>query len=284
MIIWIASYPKSGNTWLRSLLASYYYSKKGEFDFKLLERIKLFPKVEDFINDPDAYPTLESTSKNWISKQMEINNDQKLKFFKTHNAICNINGNSFTDAKNSLGGIYIVRDPRNIITSIANHYQININEALEFMNNERRYLYQKIGTRYLAFSPLFSWSQHVESWTSCKLFPVLVIRYEDLHSATFQTFQKVINFIKDISKNQISFDREKAKRSINSCDFDKLKNLEKKEGFKEAMIKKDKSGTISFFNLGKDNDYRKLLHTKILEKINNLYKDKLFEFNYEKRN
>ena len=101
MIIWIASYPKSGNTWLRSLLASYYYSKNGEFDFKLLERIKQFPKVEDFINDPDAYPTLESTSKNWISKQMEINNDQKLKFFKTHNAICNINGNSFTDAKNS---------------------------------------------------------------------------------------------------------------------------------------------------------------------------------------
>ena len=284
MIIWIASYPKSGNNWLRSLLASYYYSKNGEFDFKLLERIKQFPKVEDFINDPDDYPTLESTSKNWISKQTEINNDQKLKFLKTHNAICNINGNSFTDAKNSLGGIYIVRDPRNIITSIANHYQININEALEFMNNERRYLYQKIGTRYLAFSPLFSWSKHIESWTSCKLFPVLVIRYEDLHSATFQTFQKVINFIKDISKTHISFDREKAKRSINSCDFDKLKNLEKKEGFKEAMIKKDKSGTISFFNLGKDNDYRKLLNTKILEKINNIYKDKLFELNYEKRN
>ena len=50
------------------------------------------------------------------------------------------------------------------------------------------------------------------------------------------------------------------------------------------MIKKDKSGTISFFNLGQDNDYRKLLNTKILEKINNIYKDKLFELNYEKRN
>jgi len=282
MIIWLASYPKSGNTWLRSLLASYYYSKNGEFDFKLLDRIKQFPKVEDFINDVDDYSTLESTSKNWISKQIEINKDRKIKFFKTHNAICNINGNAFTDAKNSLGGIYIVRDPRNIITSITNHYQIDINEALKFMNNERRYLYQKVGTRYLAFSPLFSWSQHVESWKKCKLFPVLVIRYEDLHSATFQTLQKVINFINDISKSNVSFDKEKAKKSIFSCDFDKLKNLEKKEGFNEAMIKKDKSGTISFFNLGKDNDYRKLLNSKILEKINILYKDKLIELNYEK--
>jgi len=282
MIIWLASYPKSGNTWLRSLLASYYYSKNGEFDFKLLDRIKQFPKVEDFINDVDDYSTLESTSKNWISKQIEINKDRKIKFFKTHNAICNINGNAFTDAKNSLGGIYIVRDPRNIITSITNHYQIDINEALEFMNNERRYLYQMVGTRYLAFSPLFSWSQHVESWKKCKLFPVLVIRYEDLHSATFQTLQKVINFINDISKSNVSFDKEKAKKSIFSCDFDKLKNLEKKEGFNEAMIKKDKSGTISFFNLGKDNDYRKLLNSKILEKINILYKDKLIELNYEK--
>ncbi len=282
MIIWLASYPKSGNTWLRSLLASYYYSKSGEFDFKLLDRIKQFPKVEDFINDVDDYSTLESTSKNWISKQIEINKDRKIKFFKTHNAICNINGNAFTDAKNSLGGIYIVRDPRNIITSITNHYQIDINKALEFMNNERRYLYQKVGTRYLAFSPLFSWSQHIESWKKCKLFPVMVIRYEDLHSATFQTLQKVINFINDISKSNVSFDKEKAKKSIISCDFDKLKNLEKKEGFNEAMIKKDKSGTISFFNLGKDNDYRKLLNSKILEKINILYKDKLIELNYEK--
>ena len=161
MIIWIASYPKSGNTWLRSLLASYFYSKNGEFDFKLLEKIKLFPRVEDFMNDKDEYKTLESTSNNWINKQTEINKDRKIKFLKTHNAICKINGNSFTDSKNSLGGIYIVRDPRNVITSLANHYQIDINEALEFMHNDKRYIYKKVGTRYLAFSPLFSWSQHL---------------------------------------------------------------------------------------------------------------------------
>ena len=82
MIIWIASYPKSGNTWMRSLLASYFFSKKGEFDFSLLDKIKQFPDVDYFINDKDQYSTLESTSKNWIKKQSTINLDRKLKFFK----------------------------------------------------------------------------------------------------------------------------------------------------------------------------------------------------------
>ena len=282
MIIWIASYPKSGNTWLRSLLSSYFFSKRGEFDFKLLEYIKLFPSVDDFKNDEENYSTLESTSKNWLNKQVKINKDNKIKFFKTHNAICSINGNSFTDSKNSLGGIYIVRDPRNVVSSLANHYQINIEDALEFMNNEKRYIYQKVENQYLAFSPLFSWSKHVDSWRDCKLFPVLIIRYEDLYSETFLTFKKVINFIKDISKSNVMFNREKAKKSIVSCEFNNLKSLEKKNGFREAMLKKDKSGTIDFFNLGIKNDFKKLLDPEIQKKMNKFYEEKLIEFNYEK--
>ena len=282
MIIWIASYPKSGNTWLRSLLSSYYYSKEGEFNFRLLEKIQQFPSTDHFIYDNDSYETLESTSKNWIKKQIEINKDKKLKFFKTHNAICEINGNPFTNSKNTLAGIYIVRDPRNLVTSLAHHYEINKEQALEFMMHERRYIYQKIENRYLAFSPLFSWSKHLESWTRCKLFPVLIIRYEDLYLETFATFKKVINFVKSVSNLKSSFDREKAKKCIVSCNFDKLKNLEKKQGFKEAIMKKDKSGKINFFNLGKDNDYKVLLDNIFLEKLNKLFKKELKEFNYEK--
>ena len=282
MIIWIASYPKSGNTWMRSLLASYFFSKKGEFDFSLLGKIKQFPDVDYFINDKDQYLTLESTSKNWIKKQSIINLDRKLKFFKTHNAICNINGNSFTDSKNSLGGIYIVRDPRNVITSLANHYQTDHKEALNFMTNDNRYIYQKKGERYLAFSPLFSWTSHIRSWTTTKIFPVLTIRYEDLHLETFETFKKVINFIKTISKSNISFKREKVKESIYSCGFDRLKDLEKKNGFSESVMKKDKSGKVDFFNLGKKNNYKKILDEKLVDEMNIIYREELIRYGYEK--
>ena len=48
MILWLASYPKSGNTFLRSLLTSYYFSKDGKFTFDLLKNIQQFPSSELF--------------------------------------------------------------------------------------------------------------------------------------------------------------------------------------------------------------------------------------------
>ncbi len=281
MIIWLASYPKSGNTWLRSLLASYYHSKSGDFDFNLLNNIDQFPSVNYFKNDQDLYLKPEDTSKKWITKQKEINTDKKIKLFKTHNAICKINNNPFTDEKNTLGAIYVVRDPRNVITSLANHFQISRNEALNFMNDEKRALIEKKDQRFLGFIALFSWRLHVNSWNNCKLFPVLTIRYEDLELSTFETFKKVIEFIKNISNSNISFNREKAKKTIVSCDFEKLKSLEEKNGFKEAMLKKDKSGRVKFFNLGRENNFKKILDPILVDQMNNTYKEYLTKFNYE---
>ena len=82
MIIWIASYPKSGNTWLRSLLSSYYFSKNGDFDLNLLYRIKSFPNVNYFKNYPDKFSNPEDTSKYWIEEQNKINKYKKLIFLK----------------------------------------------------------------------------------------------------------------------------------------------------------------------------------------------------------
>ena len=66
MIIWLASYPKSGNTWLRSLLSSYYFSTNGEFNFELLKKIDQFPSVNYFKDDKDLYLKPEDTSEKWL--------------------------------------------------------------------------------------------------------------------------------------------------------------------------------------------------------------------------
>ena len=281
MIIWLASYPKSGNTWLRSLLSSYYFSTNGEFNFELLKKIDQFPSVNYFKDDKDLYLKPEDTAEKWLDKQVEINKEKKLLLFKTHNAMCKINGNRFTDPKNTLGGIYIVRDPRNIVTSLANHYQITIDKAYEFMKDRKRAIIEKKGNRYLGFTALFSWDFHIDSWLNYRNFPILVIRYEDLQSETFQTLKKVISFIKDISKSKKNFDRSKAKETIKSCEFEKLKKMEEKKGFDEAAFKKDKSERIKFFNLGIENNYKNLLNTNLISQMNELYKPKLLKFNYE---
>ena len=108
MIIWLASYPKSGNTWLRSLIANYYFSETGDFNFELLEKIDSFPSNKYFSKYLDKFNQPHETSKYWIKEQEKINQSKGLKFFKTHNALCKIEGNQFTNKENTLGVIYII--------------------------------------------------------------------------------------------------------------------------------------------------------------------------------
>ena len=281
MIIWLASYPKSGNTWLRALLSSYLYSQDGKFDFDLLYKIDSFPSERFFKNYPDKFERPEDTAKYWLTEQEKINQSKNITFFKTHNALCKINENRFTNSINTLGAIYIIRDPRNVITSIAHHYQISKEDALNFMTDEKKGIFSKVDNRYLAFQPLFSWILNQKSWVENKNFPVLTIRYEDLQFETFTTFKKVLNFINDLTNSKKSIDRDKAKEAIRNCDFEKLKKLEKEKGFAESITKKGSDEKIPFFNLGTDNNYKNLLDSKLLNKMNELFQTELVKYNYE---
>lgn len=280
MIIWLASYPKSGNTWIRSLLAAYLFSKNGKFNFELLKNIGQFPSSNYFehYNEPFLDPT--DTAKYWIKEQEKINSDNKVRFFKTHNALCNFNGNSFTNNKNTLGVIYIIRDPRNVITSLSNHYEISLEAAFEFMTEKKKAIYEKVGKNYLGFNPLFSWKLHLKSWADNILYPTLIVRYEDLEIKTFNTLKRVINFISTISKSKEKFISEKALSSVRSCEFDKLKKLENQEGFSEAMTSKTNNKKINFFNLGKKNNYKNLLNQDLINKLNLEFQNEIKKYDY----
>ena len=123
MIIWLASYPKSGNTWVRAFLSSYLHSESSEFDLNLINKIGEFPDhtiLGKFMDNKDFH-NLREVSKYWIKVQEFINLKKKITFLKTHSALCHINGNFFTNSDNTLAFIYIVRDPRNVVTSLSNY-------------------------------------------------------------------------------------------------------------------------------------------------------------------
>tara|TARA_B100000809_G_scaffold262999_1_gene315232 strand:+ start:1457 stop:2305 length:849 start_codon:yes stop_codon:yes gene_type:complete len=282
MIIWIASYPKSGNTWLRALLASYYFTNEGSFSLSLLDKIDAFPSDKFFKEYNDQFSKVEDTSKYWLKEQEKINKKNKITFLKTHSAICKINGNSFTNKENSIGAIYIVRDPRNVITSISNHYQISIEDAFQFMKDEKRGIINKKDGRYLGFQAVWSWSINQKTWVKNNLFPVLVIKYEDLLKETYNTFRKVIEFINKISNSSKIFNKSKGKNSIKNTSFEKLQRMENDHGFAEAMNKKGTNKKIKFFNLGQKNNYKNLLSQDLIIKMNEFYKEELIKFNYEK--
>ena len=96
MIFWIASYPKSGNTWIRALISTYYYSQNGIFSEKLIKKIGQFPEKIHFNGFNYNKEIVTDTTRFWIKAQDRLNEDKKIKFKKTHNSLSSINGYEFT--------------------------------------------------------------------------------------------------------------------------------------------------------------------------------------------
>ena len=281
MIFWVASYPKSGNTWLRALLSSYYYSEDGAFDQKLLSKIDQFPQKKYYSNFDYDKKIVTDTSKFWLKAQEIINLDKKLKFFKTHNILGGLNGNQFTNTKNTIGGIYIVRDPRNVITSLKNHFEMNNSEALKFMLNKNKYTYDHhLENDYSDFQLISSWENNYKSWINQKNIPVKFIKYENLYIKTYEVFKDLIEFINMTCKNQNKFNKDKAQKAIYSSSFDNLKNIENKKGFSESVLSKIGTKKISFFHLGPKNNWKNIFDKNYQNKLNFTFESNLKELNY----
>jgi hypothetical protein len=284
MIFWIASYPKSGNTWLRTLISSYYYSKDGIYSDNIIKRIGQFPEKRHFRDFKYDQNIITDTSRFWLKAQQRINQDKQLRFFKTHNAFGALNNQKFTDRENSIGCVYIVRDPRNVITSLKNHYEMNDQQALKWMTNEKQFIYdvqnlEKDG--YSDFQFISSWETNYKSWKVQKQIPIKLIKYENLLKETFAVFRDIIDFINKCSGINKKIDRERLKNSVQSTSFNKLKNNEKKYGFSEAISSKISNEKIPFFFLGPKNDWKEILSDDLKIKLNKTYKKNLKELSYE---
>ena len=278
MIIWIASYPKCGNTWVRSLLSAYYFSKDGEFNFDLLKNIKQFPSRELF---KKKVFSVDEASRSWLPIQKKIKETRKVYFLKTHNVYGAYKGNNFTTPEFTLGAINIVRDPRNVITSLMNHYSINEEEALKMLSSVHRNLKDRNNKDdYSNYSFISSWANNYKSWKISKNIKKLLIKYEDLENNRVKTFSEILDFTNKLLKNGQQIDKQKLEKSIKTTDFDVLKNKEKQEGFNEAVYSEDLVGKKPFFNLGKKNNYKKLLKTETIKSIERRFENEMKELGY----
>jgi len=281
MIFWIASYPKSGNTWLRALLSSYFYSEDGIFNQNLLKNIDQFPQkrhFSDFNYDPKI---VTDTSKFWIKAQSKINLNNKLNFLKTHNILGSINNNNFTNKKNTIGAIYIVRDPRNVLTSLQNHYELSKDDALKFMLSEKKYIHDHHAKDdFSDFQFVSSWEKNYKSWINQNIFPVKLIRYEDLSFKTLDIFMEILEFIQNTTQEKKRFNHFKAQNCVESTNFENMKNMEKNYGFIESVISKNDTYKIPFFHLGPKNDWKSTFDKNFQKKINSKFENNLKELNY----
>src|SRR6056300_773561 len=231
MILWLASYPKSGNTLLRSLLSTYFYTKDGIFDFELLKKI--------------------------------IENKKKISFLKTHSSFFRANNHRFTNLQNSLGAVYVVRDPRKVVVSYANHFRMNIDESTNTLLNDAG-IYER-NTRLKTFCG--KWNFNYSSWKKFNAQKLFLIKYEDLIKDKENILKEILLFLNKLIQNKFEINQAKIKNIISSTSFEKMKDLEQKKIFPEATKNKKTDKEIHFFYLGDQKKSEKLLDKKNKDKI-----------------
>tara|TARA_B100001741_G_C16489038_1_gene568756 strand:- start:50 stop:910 length:861 start_codon:yes stop_codon:yes gene_type:complete len=285
MIIWIASYPKSGNTWIRSFLYSLIFSKDGNVDLDGISKIGQYPLRSHFKGLVDEIDNIKKLAECWVSSQSKMNLDNKIKFLKTHHVMCNYENHSFTDYENTFGTIYIVRDPRNVITSLKNHFtKENYDEAKKFIMDKNKIIGRNLDEKNKLnfedseiFTFISSWQNHYNSWKSLKK-NLLIIKYENLISDNIKEFDKIRKYLQE--KLNLKFDDSKFIRAVESNSFENLKQHEENHGFKESIKDKNTGLKKKFFNLGPKNNWRNLLDNQIRIELEKNFKKEMEELGY----
>ena len=289
-IIWLASYPKSGNTWMRYLISNYFFNSEKKFNFKIAKAIKNFPTEDHMkfiVNRSEIIKNPYSISNYWIQAQEELKikstqflNQSNLQlntaFLKTHNALVSINNNSFTNEDLSLAIIQIVRDPRDVVISYANFANSSYDEIIGEMTSDKlMYRIDKSIDPPRVQIP-GSWKFHYLSWkTGVPTIPRILVKYEDLLRNTEDEFYRIIKFLSEILNFKINM--EQLKFSIECSSFKILSKSEKKYGFLHE-IKNDRP----FFHKGTKNQWQEKLSQLQINKIENNFKDEMRLLGYLK--
>jgi len=282
MIIWLASYPKSGNTYVRAFLSAYYFSENGQFDFSQISNIDQFPHEKFF---KEKVNSISEASKQWLPIQKEINKDKKIRFFKTHSFLGHYQNNEFTSPETTLGAVYIVRDPRNVLTSLKNHYSFDDDKALEMITDKSRSLMSNNGS-HASLNFISSWAENYLSWLKDNRFRRLFVKYEDLITNKYETFRDIIVFTNTLMNKVEGVNKSKLQKAIETTNFNVLKKKEISETFdgSESTFKNwrkfHSENKNLFFNLGPENDWKRILEKKISSQIENSFDQEMKRLGY----
>ena len=185
-IIWISSYPKSGNTWMRFLISNYFFNIKNEFNFQIADKnILMFPQLSLMKKIVDKKFVKENPfniSRYWIDLQKNVNIEGgNVVFFKNHNALISIEKNDFTNMDLTLGTIYIVRDPRDVVISYAHYKNESYDKIISDLCDDKLFYNINSIDNFPYIEVLGSWSYHYQSWKfGLPNMPRIIIKYEDL--------------------------------------------------------------------------------------------------------
>ncbi|HBK09125.1 MAG TPA: sulfotransferase [Acetobacteraceae bacterium] len=250
-LVWIASYPKSGNTWMRAFLHNYIRRSEAPYDINSLTDLTASDINAERYRRYDPRPASQYTIADVQRMRPLVHRDltgldRTLVFVKTHNARLMVAGAPLITPEVTAGTIYIVRDPRDVAVSYSRHRGRSIDDTIAFMANPEA---ATGGTDTKIYERLSSWSEHVRSWTNPPDPRVRVVRYEAMLESPEATFGQQIYWLGDDPPP------DRLVRAIQFSSFQEMRAQEQAKGFKERVAE----STAPFFGTGQSGHWRTVL-------------------------
>lgn len=275
-LFWLASYPKSGNTWTRAFIVNLLNEGPDPVDINALNTGAIASDRDwvqsafDFAIDElnhDEVDSLRPLAYQWLSDQAD-----DFGYHKTHDAY------SFLDkeqtqplfpASATAGALLIVRNPLDVAVSFAHHCQCSIDQIIEYMN-QADYSFcgntKKLHNQMRQW--LWSWSTFNRSWMQAEV-PKMVVRYEDMKTAPVETFTKIATFL------HFPDDETAVAEAVEKCRIENLQSQEQANPFRERPAK-----AKSFFRKGIIGDWQNKLTEQQVGQIIEAHYDLMLELNY----
>jgi hypothetical protein len=270
-IVWLASYPKSGNTWIRAFLANLIANRSEPVPLNDLPRYCEDEARPEIFSAIAGRPSTELDLAEIAALRPQVHaaiaaNSRGTRFVKSHNYAGSFDGHPLHNPAVTSGAIYVVRNPLDVAVSMTHHFGIGVDEAIERLGNEQ------VATQNDAMfvtQILGSWSLHVKGWADLASERVLVLRYEDLIEKPAKHFAKVARLV------NMGQDRARIGRAVQHAAFRSLSSMEKKHGFIEVSDKASR-----FFREGKMNTWRETLSREQVQRVIATHREQMARFGY----
>lgn len=265
-LVWLASYPKSGNTWVRAFLHNYIVNADTPHSINSLVDFSVAECAAAFYGQDTAGLSTQEVQKRRPAVHAQLtrlHND--LVFVKTHNAYLSMHGVPLCTPALTAGAVYIVRDPRDVALSYAAFARKPVDEIIDFMAAKGA---SNATDAAQVFELLGSWSEHALSWVASP--KRLLVRYEDLLNEPERYFARIIKFL-----GTGEVDAARLARAISFSGFDVLSGQEAVEGYRAS------GGAETFFRAGKAGQWRARLTAEQVQRIEAAHGEVMQKFGYE---
>jgi hypothetical protein len=271
-IVWLASYPKSGNTWTRNFLHNVLRPEAESHDINAMRDLTAYENntrwFEGLLPRPLAECAAEDVAPLRARAQERLAAEADgLVFVKTHNALVKEFGHPVINARVTAGAIYIVRHPLDVAVSFAHHLATTTDNAIEKMNTSGL---QTPNTERTAYEIYGSWSEHVATWTRKPHQGLHIMRYEDMLAEPEQTFRRLCDFL------LLKPSRAALLAAIEKSSFARLKEQEDERGFSEKP-----ADAKTFFREGRAGAWRDHLTAEQVRAVMEPNADQARRFGYE---